>query len=198
MEVVLFLSLSITAGLYFSTFSQFLFCSLCGTAFPADRQSMEPQRSRCATVAATSSQLTCASAASGNVQNGCWTDLLFAKMYFPREGRCISSRCGGQPELVILLWFDGLGAGFGQWHASAAWARFGEFFCGNCLASCARTHQPSTVERTRLGLFFKIDGLVQLYKLRFWKSYFGEPRDLAHCIWSVTSSGVMDTQNTPS
>ena len=196
MEVVLFLSLSITAGLYFSTFSQFLFCSLCGTAFPADRQSMEPQRSRCATVAATSSQLTCASSASGNVQNGCWTDLLFAKMYFPREGRCIQT---WRTTRIGHTFVDRrFGRPFWTGHASAAWARFGEVFCGNCLASCARTHQPSTVERTRLGLFFKIDGLVQVYKLRFWKSYFVEPRDLAHFIWSVTSSGVMDTHNTSS
>ena len=138
----MFLSLSITAGLYFSTFSQILFCSLCGKAFPADRLSMEPQRSRCATVAATSSQLTRASAASGNVPNECWTDLLFAIMYFPREGRCISSRCGGQPELAILLWIEGLGAHFGQGHASAALARFGEFFLWK-LSCVMRANTPA-------------------------------------------------------
>ena len=193
----MFSSLSITAGLYFSTFSQFLFCSLCGTAFPADRQSMEPQRSRCATVAATSSQLTCASAASGNVQNGCWTDLLFAKIV-------LSSRGKMHPDVAD-------NPNWPHFCGSTVWApvldsgtrlRLGpdseSFFVETVLRHARERTSPAPLNEHVLDCFFKIDGLVQVYKLRFWKSYFVEPRDLAHFIWSVTSSGVMDTHNTPS
>ena len=124
-------------------------------AFPPDRQSMEPQRSRCATVAATSSQLTCASAASGNVQNGCWTDLLFAIMYFPREGRCISSRCGGQPELATLLWIDGLGARFGQGTRLRLGPDSESFFVETVLRHARERTSPAPLNEHVLDCFLR-------------------------------------------